>query len=78
MVSNIVQQLIKFTSWGPLDYLIIDMPPGTGDINITLGQQVQIDGAVLVTTPHTLSSQDVFKGADMFEQLKVRSTPSGR
>lgn len=51
MVSSIVNQLLYNTIWGELDYLIIDYPPGTGDIQITLGQEVKINGAVIVTTP---------------------------
>lgn len=59
------------TEWGDLDYLIIDTPPGTGDIAITLGQEINYTGAVIVTTPHYLSFIDVVKGIDMFDDLSV-------
>lgn len=54
IASNITQQLATFTDWGELDYLLVDLPPGTGDINITLCQQLQVAAAVVVTTPHKL------------------------
>mmetsp|Transcript_27209 Transcript_27209/g.43740 ORF Transcript_27209/g.43740 Transcript_27209/m.43740 type:complete len:502 (+) Transcript_27209:774-2279(+) len=71
IVSNIVTQLALKTFWGELDYLVLDLPPGTGDIQLTLGQQMCIDGAVIVTTPQTLSFVDVVKGIEMFDKLKV-------
>jgi Mrp family chromosome partitioning ATPase len=61
MVSSVVQQLVKNTNWGPLDFLVVDMPPGTGDIQLTLGQQVTFSSAVMVTTPQKLSFIDVGK-----------------
>lgn len=71
MVSQVVSQLLRLTNWGELDHLLLDMPPGTGDIQITLGQTVPITGAVIVTTPQKLAVVDVTKGLDMFAALKV-------
>lgn len=71
MVSNFVQQLLHQVAWGPIDYLVIDFPPGTGDVQLTLSQQAQIDAAVIVTTPHALSLTDVRKGILMFEKVDV-------
>jgi len=71
MVSGVVQQLLTTTNWGELEYLIIDMPPGTGDIHLTLGQVVQITAAVIVTTPQNLAFVDVAKGIRMFSRLRV-------
>lgn len=71
MVSNFIQQLLHQVEWGELDCLIIDFPPGTGDIQLTLSQSVQIDGAVIVTTPHELSLTDVRKGIMMFDAVNV-------
>ncbi len=71
MVSNYVQQILQQTDWGDLDYLVIDMPPGTGDIQLTLVQQAAFDGAIIVTTPHSLSLVDVARGILMFEKVNV-------
>ncbi len=71
IVSRVINQLITSTEWGNMDYLLVDMPPGTGDIQITLTQSVSLTGAIVVTTPHTLSLKDAAKGVQMFEDLKV-------
>lgn len=71
LVSGYIQQLVGQVDWGPLDYLIIDMPPGTGDVQLTLTQQIQINGAVIVTTHQSLSLVDVAKGILMFEKVNV-------
>ncbi|KAA0046624.1 fe-S cluster assembly factor HCF101 [Cucumis melo var. makuwa] len=71
MVSGVISQLLTTAEWGELDYLIIDMPPGTGDIQLTLCQVVPLTAAVIVTTPQKLAFIDVAKGVRMFSKLKV-------
>eukprot|EP00257_Ricinus_communis_P025078 XP_025012492.1 fe-S cluster assembly factor HCF101, chloroplastic [Ricinus communis] len=71
MVSGVIDQLLTTTEWGELDYLVIDMPPGTGDIQLTLCQVVPLTAAVIVTTPQKLAFIDVAKGVRMFSKLKV-------
>jgi len=71
MVSGLITQLIRNTNWGELDFLVLDMPPGTGDIAITLGQEITISAALIVTTPQKLAYVDVIKGLEMFDSLKV-------
>lgn len=66
LASNGLKQLMNDTNWGDLDYLIIDTPPGTGDIHITLLQQYEINGAIVVTTPQVLAMSDVKKAIDMY------------
>ncbi len=71
MVSNVINQLVTGTDWGTLDYLIIDMPPGTGDIQLTLCQLIPMTAALIVTTPQEISFVDVVKGIQMFDKLNV-------
>lgn len=71
MASNALKQLILQVNWGPLDFLLVDMPPGTGDIHISLTQEIGIEGAVIVTTPQTVALADVEKGANMFRNENI-------
>lgn len=71
IVSRYVQQVLLNTAWGELDYLFIDMPPGTGDVQLTITQSVRLSGAVIVTTRQTLSLVDVARGILMFEKVNV-------
>ena len=71
MVTQALSQLLSQTRWGELDYLVIDMPPGTGDIQLTLAQRVPVAGAVIVTTPQDIALADASKGLKMFEKVSV-------
>ncbi|MBT8077611.1 MAG: iron-sulfur cluster carrier protein ApbC [Gammaproteobacteria bacterium] len=71
MVTQALNQLLQQTRWDKLDYLIVDMPPGTGDIQLTLSQQVPVSGAVIVTTPQDLALLDARKGLQMFRKVSV-------
>jgi ATP-binding protein involved in chromosome partitioning len=71
MVTNALQQLLGQTNWKDLDYLVVDMPPGTGDIQLTLAQQVPVTGAVVVTTPQDIALLDAMKGLKMFDKVGV-------
>ncbi len=72
MVTQALTQLLGDTLWGELDYLVVDMPPGTGDIQLTLAQRVPVSGAVIVTTPQDIALLDARKGLKMFEKVEVR------
>lgn len=72
MATNALRQLIRQTSWGELDYLICDMPPGTGDIHLTIMTEMRIDGAVIVSTPHNVAVADVVRGVEMFRSDNVQ------
>ncbi len=71
MVTQALEQLLRQTAWDNLDYLLIDMPPGTGDIHLTLAQKVPLTGAVIVTTPQEIAVLDARKGLRMFEKVSV-------
>ena len=71
MACSALKQLILQVAWGPLDYLLIDMPPGTGDIHISLVSDIPMQGAVIVTTPQAVALADVEKGANMFRNPSI-------
>ena len=71
MVTQALEQLLRDTRWKSLDYLIIDLPPGTGDVQLTLAQKVPVSGAVIVTTPQDIALLDARKGLKMFEKVEV-------
>lgn len=71
MVMSAVEKLLRQVDWSPLDYLIIDMPPGTGDTQLSIAQNIPVDGAVIVTTPQEIALIDARKGALMFEKVGI-------
>lgn len=71
MASKALRQLVFDTNWGEIDYMLIDMPPGTGDVHLTLAQSLPITGAIVVTTPQKLAIADARKGADMFQWKEI-------
>ena len=71
MVTQALEQLLKDTNWQDLDYLIVDLPPGTGDTQLTLAQKVPVSGAIIVTTPQDIALLDARKGLKMFEKVEV-------
>ena len=71
MVTQALEQLLRETNWQDLDYLVIDLPPGTGDIQLTLAQKVPVTGAVIVTTPQDIALLDARKGLKMFEKVEI-------
>lgn len=71
IVTQTLTQLLKETNWSDLDYLVIDLPPGTGDVQLTLSQQIPVTGAVIVTTPQQVSLIDAKKGLKMFEKVEI-------
>jgi ATP-binding protein involved in chromosome partitioning len=71
MLHNVVSQFCHRVNWGELDYLVVDMPPGTGDVQLSLAQLVPVTGAVMVSTPQEVSMQDVRKAFHMFEKVRI-------
>ncbi|MBC7174496.1 MAG: Mrp/NBP35 family ATP-binding protein [Polyangiaceae bacterium] len=71
MLHGALQQFVADVDWGPLDYLILDLPPGTGDVALTLAQKVKVTGVVMVTTPQEVALQDVYKGVSMCQKLNL-------
>jgi len=71
MVTSALEQLLRETNWQNLDYLIIDLPPGTGDIQLTLSQKIPVTGAIIVTTPQDIALLDARKGLKMFEKVNI-------
>jgi ATP-binding protein involved in chromosome partitioning len=71
MVTGALEQLLRDTRWQDLDYLVIDLPPGTGDIQLTLAQKIPVTGAIIVTTPQDIALLDARKGLKMFEKVGI-------
>ncbi len=71
MLHSVIQQFLRGVDWGDLDYLIIDLPPGTGDVQLSLIQSAPVTGAIIVTTPSAVSLEDARKAVAMFQQVKV-------
>src|SRR5690606_26286247 len=71
MVTKLIVEFLRNVEWGELDYLVLDLPPGTGDVQLTLAQQLAMIGGVIVTTPQDVALADVKRGVRMFDQVKV-------
>jgi ATP-binding protein involved in chromosome partitioning len=71
IVGKMIQQFLSDVDWGELDYLVIDLPPGTGDAQLTLAQTVSLDGTLVVTTPQAVALEDVRRGIEMFRKVDV-------
>lgn len=71
IITKVLQQFLHDVAWGPLDFLLVDMPPGTGDAQLSLVQQVMVSGAVIVTTPQEVAVGDALRGARMFDRVNV-------
>jgi ATP-binding protein involved in chromosome partitioning len=72
LISGVLKQFLEQVDWGPLDLMVVDMPPGTGDAQLSLVQTIDLDGAVMVTTPQDVSTGDVRRGVKMFERVNTR------
>ena len=71
MVTSAIKTFTQKVDWKDLDFIIVDMPPGTGDTQLTFAQEIKVDGAIIVSTPQELALQDVKRGIAMFDKLKV-------
>tara|TARA_S200000501_G_scaffold291768_1_gene277022 strand:+ start:1198 stop:1986 length:789 start_codon:yes stop_codon:yes gene_type:complete len=71
MASGALKQMLHFTDWGKLDILLVDMPPGTGDIQLTLAQQIALAGVIIITTPQDIALMDAKRGIEMFSKMRV-------
>lgn len=71
LLARALQQFLNQVEWGPLDYLLVDLPPGTGDVPLTLSQAIALSGAVIVTTPQSVALEDVERGMAMFDKVEV-------
>lgn len=71
MVMSAIEKLLRQVDWGQLDYLVVDMPPGTGDVQLSVSQNIPISGAVIVSTPQDIALMDAHKGAEMFRKVNV-------
>jgi ATP-binding protein involved in chromosome partitioning len=71
MLQNALLQFLKDVDWGPLDYLVLDLPPGTGDITLTISQKLRTSGAIVVTTPQEVALQDVYKSVSMAQKVGI-------
>lgn len=71
MVTKAMHQLLHSVSWGPLDVLIMDFPPGTGDVQLTIGQEIVVDGSVIVSTPQDIALRDAVRGYGMFQRMNI-------
>ena len=72
MVTSAIKTFTQKVSWNNLDFIIVDMPPGTGDTQLTFSQEIKMDGAIIVSTPQELALQDVKRGIKMFDKLGVK------
>jgi ATP-binding protein involved in chromosome partitioning len=72
LISGVLKQFLEQVAWGPLDVMVVDMPPGTGDAQLSLVQSIDLDGAVMVTTPQDVSTGDVRRAIKMFERVNTR------
>ena len=72
MVTSAIKTFTQKVSWKDLDFIIVDMPPGTGDTQLTFAQEINMDGAIIISTPQEIALQDVKRGIKMFDKLKVK------